>query len=276
MKHTNGYKSGVWALVTGATSGIGYAYAEELAKQKKPIILVARNQAKLSEISEGLNKRFDVMTKTISADLSTNEGVNKVIEETEYQVIDLLINNAGKEDSGEFLTTSIEAMQSSIALNCSAPLALSHHFGKKMIERGGGNIMFLSSIVAFQGVPNIANYAATKAYSLVLAEGLAAELKSKKVGVSIVAPGFTQSNLSPQINFTDTPLKPLAADFVARYSLKKMGKQLIIIPGFINKLLFYLGKYIQPRKLNTFSFGRVFKMVLKDKLIAQKSAGANS
>ena len=161
-------------------------------------------------------------------------------------------------------------MLSSIELNCAAPLILSHHFANRMVENGGGDILFLSSIVAFQGVPLIANYAATKSYSLILAEGLAAELKSSGVNISIAAPGFTSSNLSPHINFNGTPISPLSAEYVARYTLNKLGKKLIIIPGFINKYLFYVGKYIQPRKMNSFAFGRVFKMVLKDKLALKK------
>jgi short-subunit dehydrogenase len=266
MTQTTDFLSTTWVLITGATSGIGLAYAKELAKQNKPIALVARNEARLKVVSDDLKRQFGVKTKIIVADLSTREGIDKVIHDCETVHIDLLINNAGKEESGYFLDNDIDEMVGSIALNCSAPLILSHHFASEMSANGGGNIIFLSSIVAFQGVPLIANYAATKAYDLILAEGMASELKQHDIGVSIVAPGFTESNLSPQINFQGTPLTPLQAEFVARYSLRKMGKKLLIIPGFINKFLFYSGKYLQPRRINSFAFGQVFKMVLKNKL----------
>ena len=167
-------------------------------------------------------------------------------------------------------------MLSSIELNCSAPLMLTDHFANRMVADGGGDILFLSSIVAFQGVPLIANYAATKSYTLIFAEGIAGELKSRGVNVSIAAPGFTESNLSPHINYKGTPITPLSAEFVAQYTLDRLGKKLLIIPGFINKYLYYAGKYIQPRKMNSYAFGRVFKMVLIDKLILHKVADSRS
>jgi short-subunit dehydrogenase len=276
MMQKNELQNGAWALITGATSGIGLAYTKELAKQNKPVVLVARNEAKLKEVADELSNHFGVLTRYIVADLSNREGVDKVIRECESVHIDLLINNAGKEESGQFLKNDIDEMLSSIALNCSAPLILSHHFAVKMAASGRGNILFLSSIVAFQGVPLIANYAATKAYDLIFAEGIATELKQYGINVSVVAPGFTKSNLSPQINFTGTPLKPLRAEFVAACSLRKMGKQRLIIPGFINKFLFYSGKYLQPRRLNSFAFGQVFKLVLKSKFAILKTKQVGS
>jgi short-subunit dehydrogenase len=276
MKTTNSHNEQQWSLVTGATSGIGLAFAKELAKQNKPMVLVARNVEKLKEVSGELTLQHGVLTRYIAADLSTRDGVNTVINECKSVHIDLLINNAGKEESGQFLNNNVNEMLSSIALNCSAPLILTHYFASKMFDQGGGNILFLSSIVAFQGVPLIANYSATKAYDLIFAEGIASELKQHGINISIVAPGFTESNLSPKNNYKGTPFKPLQAEFVASYSLKKMGKQRLIIPGFINKFLFYSGKYIQPRRLNSFAFGQVFKMVLKSKLAFLKTEQAQS
>ena len=271
MTHNNATTSETWALVTGASGGIGLAYANELAQKGQAIILVARNETKLFAASEDLTARYGVATKIIAADLSTSQGINKVIDETKDLTVELLINNAGKEESGQFLTLNTDQMLSSIALNCSAPLLLSHHFANKMANNGGGNILFLASIVAFQGVPLIANYAATKSYLLTFAEGIAAELGSQGVNVSIATPGFTKTDLAPDYNFNDTPFKPLEASFVARYTLNKLGKQRIIIPGFINKFLYFSGKYLQTRRINTAAFGRVFKLVLRDKLKVTKS-----
>jgi len=256
-----------WALVTGASGGIGLAYVEELAKKSKSVILVARNEQKLTELAVELSNKYGVMTKVIAADLSTIEGIKQVAEQTEDLQIDLLINNAGKEESGRFLELDPGEMASSIALNCQAPLLLTHHFGNKMANNGGGDILFLASIVAFQGVPYIANYAATKSYVLTLAEGVGFELKGKGVNVTVAAPGFTKSNLAPDYNFEGTPYKPLEASFVAEYTLKNLGKKSIVVPGGVNKVLYFLGKYLQPRTLNTRVFWRVFSKVLRDKLV---------
>ena len=271
MTHQPANSSQSWALVTGASGGIGLAYSEELAKKGQPIILVARNEKKLEEVGQRLAIQYGVNTKIIAADLSTTEGIDRVLAETQGLTITTLINNAGKEESGNFLSLAPQDMLSSIALNCSAPLLLTHHFANKMAQNGGGNILFLSSIVAFQGVPLIANYAATKSYLLTFAEGLAMELKSKGVNISIAAPGFTNTNLAADMDFSSTPIKPLEAAYVARYTLERLGKKRIIIPGFINKVLYFLGKYLQPRAMNSRVFGRVFNMVLSKKMALEKA-----
>jgi len=252
-----------WTLITGATSGIGLAFAKELAGKKRSIILVARNKDKLEEVSEDLARDYGIAIKTISADLSSAEGINQVINETDSLDVDFLINNAGKEDSGSFLTLDNVEMQKSIALNCAAPVSLTQHFSCRMVSAGGGNILFLASIVGFQGVPLIANYAATKSFILNFAEGIAAELEPLGVKVSIAAPGFTNTNLVSAYDLSNLPFKPLEAEFVAKYTLRNQGKKRLIIPGFINKFLYFSGKYLQSRRINTFAFGRVFKLVVK-------------
>ncbi|OUR93541.1 hypothetical protein A9Q84_18915 [Halobacteriovorax marinus] len=259
-------KNEEWALVTGSSSGIGLAFAEELCKQKRNVILVARNKELLIKESKRLEDHYKVKVRIIVADLTEKSGLERIFEQTKDLVISLLINNAGKEDSGNFLDIDIEDMNKSLSLNCQAPLSLSHHFGNLMKKSGEGEILFVSSIVAFQGIPLIANYAATKSYVLILAEGLASEFKPFNINVSIVAPGFTKTNLSPDISFSGVPIKPALASDVARTSLDARRMKLLFIPGFINKLLFYSGKYIQTRKANTASFGKVFKKVLHKKM----------
>jgi short-subunit dehydrogenase len=120
-----------WSLVTGATSGIGVAFSKDLAKQNKPVILVARNAAKLKAVSDGLTNQYGVLTRYIAADLSTRDGVNNVINECKSVHIDLLTNNAGKEESGRFLNNDIDEMLNSIALKSFA-------FGEvfKMVLKG--------------------------------------------------------------------------------------------------------------------------------------------
>lgn len=263
-----------WSLITDASSGIGREYANELARRGKNLILVARNEDKLKRIGELLETEHGIQIKYIATDLSDSKGIKKLIDGTDGLQVNTLINNAGKEESGNFLDLDAAEMLNSIALNCSAPLLLTHHFAKLMASNGGGNILFLLSIVAFQGVPNIANYAATKAYLLTLAEGISAEFKNQGVKVSIAAPGFTESNLAPHQNFNGTPMKPMQADFVAKYTLDRLGKKQLIIPGVINKFLFYSGKYLQPRRLGSWAFGRVFTMVLRDKLSKHNASGA--
>ncbi len=257
-------KYGGWALITGASSGIGLEYSKQLAAKQLNVVMVARRAERLEALSEEIKRKYGVDTKVIAADLTTAAGIQAVKDETQQLNIGLLVNNAGREDSGHFLRTSIEEALSTVDLNCRAPLQLTHHFAQIMAKREKGGIIFMSSIVAFQGVPHIANYAASKAYDLVFAEGVAAELKPYNVDVIAVAPGFTKTELSLELNFDGLPMKPMAPELVARKAISSLGRKRITIPGAINKFLYLSGKYLQPRRINTFAFGMVFKRVLRN------------
>lgn len=257
-------KYGPWSLVTGASSGIGRAISEELASQGLNLILVARNEIKLTDLASDLKNKYGIETKVIPVDLIKVEEINKVIDQTSSYDIGLLINNAGKEDSGNFTDLAIDDLVDTLTLNTSAPLRLSHHFAQKMIERGKGGIVMMSSIVSFQGVPLIANYAASKAYDLVFGESLAAELEPHNVDVLVATPGFTKTNLG-EYDFNGTPMSAMEPEEVAKTIVRSIGKRRIVIPGFINKFLFYSGKFM-PRWMNTFSFGLVFRLVLRKKM----------
>ena len=180
--------------------------------------------------------------------------------------IGLLVNNAGREDSNHFLNIATKEHLQTIDLNIKVPLLLTHHFGAKMVERKKGGIINMSSIVAFQGVPYIANYAGTKAYNLIFSEGIAAEFKKHQVDILTATPGFTKTNLAKVYDFTGTPFKPLDPSFVAQKVIKDLGRKRLSIPGFINAFLYWSGKFLFSRQMNTSSFGIVFKKVLRNTL----------
>ncbi len=257
---------GDWALVTGASSGIGREYARQIAAKNVDVILVARRKERLEQLASELTDEHAVRARIIASDLSERSGVETVLRETADTDVGLLVNNAGREDSGHFLESSVDEALNTIDLNCKAPLQLTHHFAKKMKERRKGGILFMSSIVAFQGVPYIANYAATKAYDLVLAESLAAELRQWNIDVGVIAPGFTETELSPDFNFEGLPMKPMPASQVARDAIRSLGRSRLRVPGAMNKFLYASGKYLQTRRMGTYGFGQVFGRVLRSKL----------
>lgn len=256
---------GKWALITGASSGIGAEYARQLAASGLNTILVARRSDELHRLSEHLSRTYGVESIPLAADLTKMEDIRKIISATEDLQVGLLVNNAGKEDSGHFLQIPIETSIDTLELNCKAPLILTHHFAQGMAKRNKGGIIFMSSIVAFQGVPLISNYTATKAYDLILGESLAAELKPYGIDVLSSAPGFTATDLSPDFNFEGIPIKPMHPSAVVSSALRSLGKSRLNVPGFINRFLYYTGK-IQPRSFNSLSFGMVFKKVLRSKI----------
>ncbi|MFT5891615.1 MAG: short-subunit dehydrogenase [Dokdonia sp.] len=259
-------KYGPWSLITGASSGIGKEYAAHIASQGVDIVLVARSEEKLEVIEKELTSTYQVKVKVIVADLTSEADIDSVINETSDLEIGLLVNNAGREDSNHFLQIAAKEHLQTIELNIKAPLLLTHHFGAKMVERKKGGIINMSSIVAFHGVPYIANYAATKAYNLIFSEGIAAEFKKHHVDILTVTPGFTKTNLAKAYDFEGTPLKPLEPSFVAQKAVKDLGRKKLSIPGFINAFLYWNGKFLFSRHMNTKAFGMVFRKVLKNTL----------
>lgn len=259
-------KYGEWALITGASKGIGLEFSRQIAAKGLNVVLVARSEGKLEGLAESIETDYPVKTRIVVADLTDPIGMARLLEATADINIGLLVNNAGREDSGPFLQIPLDDAIKTIDLNIKVPLQLTQYFATKMHARKKGGILFMSSIVAFQGVPNIANYAASKAYDLVFAEGIAAELGQSNIEVISVNPGFTESELSPQIRFDGLPLKPMSAESVVKTALGDLGSSRLSVPGLVNKFLYYTGKYLQPRRLNTAAFGLVFRMVLRNKL----------
>ena len=267
-------KYGEWALVTGASKGIGLEFSRQIAANELNVVLVARSESSLKQLSSSIESDYPVKTRIVVADLTEGDGIARLLEATADLDVGLLVNNAGREDSGPFLQIPIDDAIKTIDLNIKVPLQLTQHFAAKMQARGKGGILIMSSIVAFQGVPNIANYAASKAYDLVFAEGIAAELESSNIDVLSVNPGFTKSEFSPDIDFDGLPLKPMSADAVVKAALKDLGKSRVSVPGWVNKFLYYSGKYLQSRRVNTMAFGHVFHRVLRNKLTGQDVIGS--
>jgi len=180
---------GNWALITGSTSGIGHELALQLASAGFNLIITGRSERKLNTLSTDLLDKHKIEVLPITGDLSHKTEVDYLVEETEHLPIQIAILNAGFGTSGKFLTSNIEEELNLVDVNCKAVLQLCYHFGNRMSYRGNGAIVLLSSIVAFQGVPNAANYAASKAYIQSFAEAIAIELKPKGVKVLSAAPG---------------------------------------------------------------------------------------
>jgi short-subunit dehydrogenase len=180
---------GPWAVVTGASDGIGRAFAVELAKAGVNILLAARRGGVLTEIARDLEARFSIETIVVAADLALPTGVDEVVDRTRDLDVGLLVASAGFGTSGPFVGAALSDELEMIDVNCRAVAALSHHFAGRFVHQGRGGIVLMSSLVAFQGVPRAANYAATKAYVQALAEGLRLELAPQGVDVVASAPG---------------------------------------------------------------------------------------
>lgn len=227
---------GDWAIVTGVSSGIGLELATQLATAGFNLIINARNQERLYKVEQEL-KSHRIEVKSIVADLSTNEGLDKIIQAAQGLKVALLINNAGYGTSGLFVDAALDAEINLLRVNCEAVLALTHHFAQKFKQEGRGGIIFLSSLVAFQGVPYAANYAASKAYIQSFAEALAIELKPFGVDVLAAAPGPVESGFGQRANMKMD--NAMSADQLGVPILAALGKRTNVVPGLLSKVLTY-------------------------------------
>ena len=163
-------KYGPWALITGASSGIGEGFAHQLAEQGFNLVLVARRGDRLEQLGKLLADHHGIQARSLVVDLANPNCLQEVKLATESLDVGLLINNAGTGHPGAFLKSDLEEEIRVNQLNCLTPMQMAHHFGNKMSFSGRGGMIFVSSAMGYQGTPFMANYAASKAYSLVLGE----------------------------------------------------------------------------------------------------------
>lgn len=243
------------ALVTGASTGIGYELAKVLAARGFDLVVVARNAKKLKELANEVKSSCEVTI--IPADLSDAKAPKQLYQKTQKAKlkIDLLVNNAGYGSSGEFVSLDLKKELGQIDLNIRALTELCHVYGADMARRKSGKILNVASTAAFQPGPWMSVYYATKSYVLHFSEGIAEELKKSGVKVSVLCPGPTvtefadTAGMDKSLLFSSKLLKPATARHVAQYGVEKLLKgKLIIIPGFMNRAMAF-GNRFSPRFL---------------------------
>ncbi|HEX7665476.1 MAG TPA: SDR family oxidoreductase [Polyangiaceae bacterium] len=253
---------GPWAIVTGASSGIGDEFAKQLAAVKMNVVLVARRKDRLETLAAELEKAHGIETRIVELDLGRADACDVLALATKGLEIGLLVNNAGFGMKGEFVTLDRAEQARMIAVNCRAPLELTHAFLPAMIERKRGGVIVVASSAAFQALPNTAAYSATKAFETWFAEGLGEEVRPHGVDVLALCPGPTDTE-GPRRTGVDpakVPVKMAHPRDVAKAGLDALGKKAIEIPGFTNKLVYVLVKFL-PRTLVTRIAGALIRRV---------------
>lgn len=243
------------ALITGASSGIGLTFAEQLAKQKKDLVLVARSQDKLNELALKLTQRYGVRAWALPCDLVQGDAALRVAETVaEWGVtVDLLINNAGFGEYGVFDTRPRTRHLDMIQLNVAALVDLTYQFLPGMRARQSGAIINVSSIAGFQPLPYFATYAATKAFVLSFSEALWAETQADHVRVVALCPGPTETRFFEEANFPaamgDRSTGSLAnPEDVVRDALHAVDHNTptVVSGGWMNQIIVNIGRFV-PR-----------------------------
>jgi uncharacterized protein len=248
---TFGDRYGEWALIAGASEGIGAAFAEALAARGLSLILVARRPEPLAALAA----RLPTPTVTVAADVATDEGRRAVDAAAEGREVGLVVANAAYSPIGGFLTLTPEQTRRALDLNCGVALDLAHRFLPAMVQRGRGGFIVMSSLAGMQGFPPVTVYAATKAFGAVLAEGLWAELRGTGVDVlacvagAVTTPGLA-SAMSNRAPGTMTPDKVVAA------TLRRLGSGPRTIPGAVNRIASVVMSRLLPKRAAIAIFAR--------------------
>lgn len=226
---------GPWAVVTGASDGIGREIAIRLAEAGINLVLAARRKAVLDALAGELEQTHGIQALAVASDLASPAGVEALIGQTHELDVGLLVASAGFGTAGPFIEGNLADELGMIDVNCRAVAALSHEFGGRFVGRKRGGIVLMSSIVAFQGVPRAANYSATKAYVQSLAEALRVELRPFGVDVLATAPGPVHSGFAQRATMT-MGSAALPRD-IAGATLAALGRSGTVRPGWLAKLL---------------------------------------
>jgi short-subunit dehydrogenase len=238
---------GEWALVTGASSGLGAEFARALAREGVSVVLTARRGERLRELASELEKAHRVSTRVVEADLADPNSAQQLAEAVRDVEIAILVNNAGFGYAGRFDKQDPERLREMVQLNCLAPVMLSAGLLPGMLERGRGAVVITGSAAGRQPLPLHGVYSATKAFDLLLGESLAVELRSRGVDVLVLEPGSTQTEFQQVAGEIAHDGEP--PDRVVLLALESLGRQPAVISGWFNWIRANIATRLLPRSL---------------------------
>lgn len=228
---------GEWALVTGASAGIGAEFARALARQGMGVVLCARRQERLRELAAELEKTWSVPTRVVAADLGASAGADRVADAVADLEIGVLVNNAGAGYAGRFSRLETARLRGLVQLNCVAPVVLTSRLLPAMRERGRGAVIVVGSIAGRQPLPLHAVYSATKGFDLLFGEALAVECEDEGIDVLVVEPGRTRTEFQGVAGETPPPeLHFQSAAQVVAVALDALGRKPSVVSGWVNWL----------------------------------------
>lgn len=233
-------KFGPWAIITGASSGIGKGFARQLAADGLNVILVARRMSLLEESGRQLAKEFGIRYQTIEADLADESAIKKIAEATNDLDIGLLISNAGTGRVGKFITRTSDDLKSTVQLNAISHLMLTHYFSIKFAKRGRGGILLTGAMGAIDGVPYMAAESGTKGFVLSLGRALHHEFRKTGVHITVLETSPTDTAIISKLGFTEKnmPMKALSVKQCVEEALAALSQNKVsIIPGRMYRMI---------------------------------------
>lgn len=250
---------GPWALVTGASSGLGAAFAQALARRGLNLALTARRADRLEALAAELRRTAQVATRTVPLDLTQAGAAEKLSNAVADLELGLLVNNAGFGWQGSFLEQEPDQIARMVRLNCEAPALLARAFLPRLAASRRGGMILVASLAGFQPTPWIAAYGATKGFDLLLGEALAVELRSHGVTVLTLAPGPVDTEFHGVAGVRDSAIGArMDVDEVVRGALERLGRADLYVPGAKMRVLAF-GQRFLPRRAVAFFSGRMIR-----------------
>lgn len=246
---------GGWALVTGASAGLGEQFALQLAAAGLPVVLVARRADRLEALAARIRKEHGVEALVVGDDLSDPAATERIAAAVGTREVGVLVANAGFGFSGPFVEGDAAEDARMVALNCAAVVAQAHRFVPPMLARGRGAVVVVASLAAFQPTPWFAVYGATKAFDLAFAEALRSELRGSGVDVIALCPGSTKTEFSIHAHM-DRPPDGDDPGAVVAECLSRLGRTPSVVTGFGNKIAALAHRFL-PRGMVAETTGRV-------------------
>ena len=235
MKHSIDSETyGPWAVVTGASSGIGEEFARQVAASGIDVVLAARREQRLADVGERLEREYGVEYRTVPADLATEGGHESIVAATDDLDVGLLVSNAGTGSPGRFLDAVPEELLAAVRLNALSHMHLVHHFGRRFRDRGSGGIVLTGAMGATGGLPYMAVDSAAKSFVQSLGKALHTEFEGSGVDVTVLVTSPTDTPIVPHLGFTDEnlPMKPISTGQCVRETLRALQKgRPAVVPG---------------------------------------------
>ena len=245
-------KFGSWALVTGASSGIGTGFAHGVAAKGLNVVLVSRREGQLREVADELETTHQIQTRVVATDLTDDAFLTDIRQVTDPLDIGLVVSNAGAGVLGATLKVDVEDLVSPLTLNTTAHLRLSHHFGGRLVKKGRGGILLVGSMAGMQGTPLAGNYAGAKGYIHNLGQALNYELRRTGVHVSVIVPGPVNTpalNDRTDIDLGKMPGPVMSVDKLVAIGLKGLAKNKpLVVTGGANRVMDFMFRRVMPRQ----------------------------
>ncbi len=240
---------GAWAVVTGASSGLGREFAIQLAQKGVNLILVARRTDLLEQTAKKC-EIYNVDSLIITLDLTDRDSIDTLMDKIGDLDIGILVNNAGFGLAGNYMDLNVQKQVKMVQLNCAVPVELTHAILPQMLKKGKGALITVSSLTAFLVNPYFSVYGATKAFDLLFAEALSYELRDMNIDSLILCPGITGTEFLKKSNIRPEFMPVMTPEKVVKKAIQSLGHKLVVIPGIINRLTMFAAGFF-PRCLFT-------------------------